>query len=202
VESVISAMESLLMTFHCTSSLTLLQAEARKKRVEEASFNDFDRSDAMRLSVSLAAIPLLKGIDASNAWSRWDLSPPRMQNGHRRYVGCFKRLGAMRTLLAVAQFPWPLQGIIACLDPRQEQIARIRDDLRQVAQLLVHDDLGLRPFHRSLFAFVTQLPEHEDYRNPHLHKALLWLQKEAPDYWRWAYIWKVEAALGDDAPLS
>ncbi len=108
---------------------------------------------------------------------------------------------AIMHLLAATQFPWPSQGIIACLDPRHEQIARIRDDLRQVAHLLVHDDLGLRPFHSSLFAFVMQLPEHQDYRKPHLHKALLWLQEEAPDYWRWAYTWKVEAALGNDAPL-
>src|SRR5258708_48095 len=107
---------------------------------------------------------------------------------------------AIMHLLAATQFPWPSQGIIACLDPRHEQIARIRDDLRQVAHLLVHDDLGLRPFHSSLFAFVMQLPEHQDYRKPHLHKALLWLQEEAPDYWRWAYTWKVEAALGNDAP--
>jgi hypothetical protein len=108
---------------------------------------------------------------------------------------------AIMHLLAATQFPWPSQGIIACLDPQHEQIARIRDALRQVVHLLVHDDLGLRPFHSSLFAFVTQLPEHQDYRNPYLSKALLWLQKEAPDYWRWAYTWKVEAALGNDAPL-
>jgi hypothetical protein len=109
---------------------------------------------------------------------------------------------AIMHLLAATQFPWPLQGILLCLDPRHEQIARIHNDWRQVAHLLVHDELGLRPFHSSLFAFVMQLREHQNYRNPYLHKTLLWLQKEAPDYWRWAYTWKVEAALGNDAPLN
>jgi len=109
---------------------------------------------------------------------------------------------AIMHLLAATQFSWPLQGILVCLDPRHEQIARIHNDWRQVAHLLVHDELGLRPFHSSLFAFVMQLPEHQNYRDPYLHKALLWLQEEAPDYWRWAYTWKVEAALGNDAPLN
>jgi hypothetical protein len=71
-----------------------------------------------------------------------------------------------------------------------------------VAHLLVQNDLGLLSFHSSIFAFVTHLPEHQDYRIPHLQMALLWLRKEAPDYWRWAYIWEIEAALGNDAPLS
>ncbi len=103
--------------------------------------------------------------------------------------------------LAATQFPWPSQGIIACLDPQHQQIARIREDLRQVAHLLVHDDLGLRPFHSSIFAFVTPLPEHQDYRIPHLKRALLWLRQEAPGYWRWAYTWQVEAKIGNDVPL-
>ncbi len=104
-------------------------------------------------------------------------------------------------LFAATQFPWPPQGIVACLDPQRQQIAHIRDNLRQVAHLLVHDDLGLRPFHSSIFAFVTDLPEHQEYRLPHLQKALLWLRQEAPDYWRWAYTWEIDAALGNDAPL-
>lgn len=105
-------------------------------------------------------------------------------------------------LFAVTQFPWPPQGIVACLDPQRQQIAHVRDNLRQVAHLLVHDDLGLLPFHSSIFAFVMSLPEHQEYRMPHLQKALLWLRKEAPDYWRWAYAWEIEATLGNDVPLS
>ncbi len=108
---------------------------------------------------------------------------------------------AIMHLLTATQFPWSSQGIIACLDPQRQQIAQVRDDLQQVAHLLVHDDLGQHPFHGSIFAFVTQLAEHQDYRIPYLQKALLWLQQEAPDYWRWAYTWQVEAALGNDAPL-
>ena len=109
---------------------------------------------------------------------------------------------AIMHLFAATQFPWPPRGIVACLDPQRRQIAHIRDDLRQVAHLLVQDDLGLLSFHSSIFSFVTHLPEHQDYRIPHLQMVLLWLRKEASDYWRWAYIWEIEAALGNDVPLS
>jgi len=84
---------------------------------------------------------------------------------------------AIMHLFASTQFPWPTQGIVACLDPQRQQIAHIRDDLRQVAHLLVQNDLGLLSFHSSLFAFVTSLPEHQEYRIPHLQKALLWLRQ-------------------------
>ncbi len=104
-------------------------------------------------------------------------------------------------LLAATHFSWPSQGLIACLDPEHHRIDQIRNDLRQVEHLLVHDDLGLRPFHSSVFAFVTQLPEHQDYCAPYLQKTLTWLQRDAPDYWRWAYIWQVESALGNDVSL-
>ena len=109
---------------------------------------------------------------------------------------------AIMHLFAATQFPWPAQGIVACLDPQRQQIAHVRDNLQQVAHLLVHDDLGLLPFHSSIFAFVTHLPEHQEYCIPYLQKALLWLQQEAPDYWRWAHTWEIEAALGNGAPLS
>ena len=109
---------------------------------------------------------------------------------------------AVMHLLAAAQFPWSSQGIIDCIDPDHQQISRIRDDLRQVKHLLVDDDIGLHPFHSSIFVFVTQLPEHQDYCTPHLQKALNWLRQVAPDYWRWAYTWQVESRLGNDVPLS
>ncbi|GHO88201.1 hypothetical protein KSZ_62070 [Dictyobacter formicarum] len=109
---------------------------------------------------------------------------------------------AIMHLFAASRFPWPSEGIIACLDPQRYQIAQVRDHLLQVRHLLVYGDLGLFPCHSSIIAFVSQLPEYQEYRKPHLQKARLWLQQEAPDYWRWAYMWEIEAALGNDAPLS
>src|SRR6202035_2617213 len=96
----------------------------------------------------------------------------------------------------------PKQGITTCLDPHHQNMARIREDLRHVTHLLIHDALGLRPFHSSIFAFVTQLPEHQIYRIPHLQKALLWLNQEAPVAWQWAHTWKIEAMLGNEAVLQ
>jgi hypothetical protein len=104
-------------------------------------------------------------------------------------------------LLAATQFPWPKQGITTCLDPRHQNIARIREDLRQVSHLLIHDTLGLRPFHSSIFTFVTQLSDHQIYATPHLQKTRDWLQRAAPAAWQWAYSWKIEAMLGNEEAL-
>lgn len=81
--------------------------------------------------------------------------------------------------MAASQYPWLSQGIVACLDPQRHQIAQIRDHLQQVRHLLVHDDLSLFPCHSSIFALVSQLPEHQDYRKPSLQKMLFWLQQTA-----------------------
>lgn len=104
-------------------------------------------------------------------------------------------------LLAATQFSWPKQGITTCLDPHHQNIARIREDLRQVTHLLIHDALGLRPFHSSIFAFVTLLSEHQVYYIPHLQKTRAWLHQEAPAAWQWAYTWKVEVMLGNEVVL-
>jgi hypothetical protein len=109
---------------------------------------------------------------------------------------------AIMHLFTVSQYPWPSESIVACLDPQRHQIAQIRKHLQQVSHLLVREDLGLFPCHSSIFAFVSQLPEHQDYRKPYLQKTLAWLQQEAPDYWCWAYTWEIEAALGNDTSLS
>lgn len=104
-------------------------------------------------------------------------------------------------LLARTQFSWPKQGITTCLDPHNQNTARIREDLRQVTHLLIHDALGLRPFHSSIFTFVTQLPEHQIYSSQHLQKTRRWLHQDAPTPWQWAYTWKIEVMLGNEEAL-
>lgn len=105
-------------------------------------------------------------------------------------------------LFAVCPFPWPRRDDVAkCIDPQGSRTSDILKTLRQVEHLLIPDRMGLRPFHSSLPAFITNLEEHRDYAQTHKQRALHWLQTEAPEYWRWAYEWIFAADLGDSQLL-
>jgi hypothetical protein len=104
-------------------------------------------------------------------------------------------------LLAATGFPWRREGIIACMDTQGQQMAQLRSALREINHLLVAGDLGLHPFHSSVFVFITELREHRESQNIYLERALVWLRQGAPEYWRWAHTWLIEAQLGDDTHL-
>jgi hypothetical protein len=69
MERFAGAMESFLRTFHCTGSSIRLK-ESKHSFIGETTPSGFYRSGAMRFQASLLAIPILLGIDASNAKSR------------------------------------------------------------------------------------------------------------------------------------
>lgn len=104
-------------------------------------------------------------------------------------------------LLAACGFTWPRQGVFDCLDPQGDRSAQVRSSLRQVRHMLIQDELGLKPFHGSLFAYVEGLAEYSEYREVMKRRALGWLQTNAPDYWRWAHEWVIKSDLGDDTDL-
>jgi hypothetical protein len=104
-------------------------------------------------------------------------------------------------LLAACRFPWTRQGLLECLDPEGHGRSNVRSALRQISHMLMQDELGLRAFHGSLLVFTQGLPEHEDYSSAMKSLALRWLRAAAPDYWRWAYEWTLEAELGNDEPI-
>lgn len=104
-------------------------------------------------------------------------------------------------LLAACRFPWPRQGILACMDPEGSHVGDIRRSLSEVGHLLVQDPLGFRPYHSSLLSFVCELSEHYDYAAVERKRARQWLLDRAPEHWRWAYTWILDAQLGDTRPL-
>jgi hypothetical protein len=108
---------------------------------------------------------------------------------------------AILHLLAANRFPWTKRGIFECLNPDGTGYPALNNSLRQVEHLLSDDGTGLRPFHASLLAFVEDLQEHADYRTAMRRNALNWLRRDAPEYLRWAYVWTLEADLGDDRAL-
>jgi hypothetical protein len=104
-------------------------------------------------------------------------------------------------LMAACGFTWPRQGLFDCLDPEGDKRPRVSTSLQQVRHMLVQDELGLKPFHGSLFVFVEGRAEHSDYREVMKRKALTWLKMKAPNYWRWAYEWILQSDLDDEAEL-
>jgi hypothetical protein len=104
-------------------------------------------------------------------------------------------------LFAATRFPWPKDGIVKCLDPAQRIVSQVFAALKQIEHLLLRTDLGFRPFHGSLLAFVSQLPEHADWSLILKGKALQWLRGPAPEHWAWAYTWHLSADMGDEEPL-
>lgn len=104
-------------------------------------------------------------------------------------------------LFAATQFPWQRYDLAVCLDSEEQQHAKIYEDLRQVIHLLTSGDLGLQPFHSSIISFIVQNEEYSDYKMVLLQKTLFWLQQKAPSYWTWAYLWLIEAQIGNDTAL-
>lgn len=104
-------------------------------------------------------------------------------------------------LFAACRFAWPLNGIIECCSPQVLNLTQIYDALRQTKHLMVQDALGLRPFHSSILVFIADKPDYEMYSRSIKQLALNWLHTSAPDYWKWAYEWLLEAELGNEQLL-
>lgn len=104
-------------------------------------------------------------------------------------------------ILSACPFPWPREGIFDAVDPSAQNRSRVRKSLCEVEHLLINSDMGLRPFHSSLYTFIEATSDHNDYIIIEKKRALNWLKKKAPLYWRWAYEWIIEAELGNKTPL-
>ena len=53
------------------------------------------------------------------------------------------------------------------------------------------------PFHSSIFAWVRERPDHAESYQALLPKIINWLAKNAPEYWRWGWLWLAKAQAGD-----
>ena len=101
-------------------------------------------------------------------------------------------------LIAATDFAWPRAGLLDCLDPGGVNRPSHTMALRLVEHLLRDDDLGLRPYHGSLVAFVRDREEYKRSEQELRRKALVWLSSPtAPDYLRWGQVWLLAADLGD-----
>lgn len=106
------------------------------------------------------------------------------------YRGLWVRLSADAKnalhMLAGSDFFWPSLGI-----------RQVLGDFSQIDHLLEPRNVGMVPFHPSIFAWVRERPDHAQSYQALLPKIINWLSNYAPEYWRWGWLWLSKAQAGD-----
>jgi NACHT domain len=112
----------------------------------------------------------------------------------RYYGGLWGRLPTeakkVLHLIAGSDFHWPADGLRKCAG-----------SLYEVDHLLEHRRTGLIPFHGSILAYARDQSDHVGAFEAVLPTVVRWLEREAPEYWRWAWLWIMRARSGDSAEL-
>jgi hypothetical protein len=93
-------------------------------------------------------------------------------------------------LIAGSDFHWPLDGLVKNFG-----------QIDEVDFLLEHRRIGILPFHGSILAFAREKANHNAVFASLLPRVVKWLKKEAPPYWRWGWLWLMQAKNGDTGPL-
>lgn len=100
-------------------------------------------------------------------------------------------------VLAGLEFGPPPFAMHDCFGRTDESLVAFTE----INHLLDYREIEVRPFHGSLFAFVRDLPEHDDTFPAHASDVLIWLKTGTPEYWHWAWLWITKAQLGDPSDL-
>lgn len=93
-------------------------------------------------------------------------------------------------MLAGSGFHWPSLGI-----------RQVLGDFSEIDHLLEPRRYGMVPFHSSVFAWVRERADHDEAYVALLPKIVAWLENDAPEYWRWGWLWLTKARAGDFADL-
>lgn len=113
---------------------------------------------------------------------------------HDYYQGLWVRLGASAKnalhMLAGSDFFWPGRGV-----------RQVLGDYSEIEFLLEPRNVGLVPFHASIFAWVRERQDHTESYAGLLPRITDWLANHAPEYWRWGWLWLARAQSGDYADL-
>ncbi len=104
-------------------------------------------------------------------------------------------------LVTACGFALPPDGIVRSLEHAGFSRGEAESGVREVGHLLEVCGGGVRPFHASLVVHVRKQPEHGPRRAPLLQATLRWLKESAPEEFRWAHAWALEADLGQPRQL-
>ena len=168
-------------------------------RAVASAFYDISQGLPLHLIYSFEAVAR-----TGNAVTAEDIAAlPACPTGDIRdyYRSFWERIGAKaRTILHVLaglEFGPPPFAMHDCFGRTDDSFLA----LDEINHLLDHRETEVRPFHGSLFAFVRDLPEQDDTFHAHASDVLIWIEKDAPEYWRWAWLWITKAQLGDPSDL-
>lgn len=100
-------------------------------------------------------------------------------------------------VLAGLKFGPPPFAMRQCFGDRSDDLAA----LDEINHLLDYQETEVHPFHASLFAFIRDLPSHKSCFSEYSSGVLKWLERDAPNYWKWAWLWITAAQRGDSSGL-
>jgi hypothetical protein len=104
-------------------------------------------------------------------------------------------------LFAACNSNWQKDWISACLEPNGYSPIDIAEGFKQIAHLTIENPLGIQPFHNSILVFIENQEDYKSYSSKLKGYAIGWLQEKAPDYWKWAYEWRLLSEMGDYQPI-
>jgi hypothetical protein len=168
--------------------------ERRSELISEISDAFFQVSQGHPLHLIYAYEQLVRSGTAVSADDVKALDPCPDGDIRTYYQGLWVRLSATAKnalhMLAGSGFYWPSLGI-----------RQVLGDFSEIDHLLEPRRFGMVPFHSSVFAWVRERQDHEESHVALLPKVVAWLESDAPEYWRWGWLWLTKARAGDFADL-
>jgi hypothetical protein len=93
-------------------------------------------------------------------------------------------------VVAGSDFHWPVGSLVKLFGP-----------ITEIDFLLDHRRSGLIPFHGSMLVFVRGRSDHKGIFQGLVPRIINWLKKDAPEFYRWGWLWLMQAKGGDARPL-
>ncbi len=164
--------------------------QRRSEMIDEIATAFFNISQGHPLHLIYAHESLIRAGRPTSA-DEIQLLPPCPDGDIRAYYqGLWVRLSAEAKnalhMLAGSDFFWPSLGI-----------RQVLGDFSQIDHLLEPRNVGMVPFHASIFAWVRERDDHAESYQALLPKIINWLANDAPEYWRWGWLWLAKAQAGD-----
>ena len=107
----------------------------------------------------------------------------------------------MLSLLAQFRWPWPISGIRQCMRRGDYSSGEVDNALSEIRYLLSQDSGPVTVFHTSLSWFVGEQPEFEEWKPRLTDTIVRWLENDAPDAYRRAHLWIIQASEQDTTEL-
>lgn len=183
--------------FQDTERPMILRVRGQQKRSDalaSISSSLFEVSQGHPLYLIYALGELVRTGKEINADKIKDLPPCPDGDIRSYYKALWVRLSATARnilhALAGSEFFWTDLGIRKCFG-----------DFSEIDFLLEPRNAGMIPFHPSIFAYVRDMPDHSKVYAALLPNIVSWLETQAPEYWRWGWLWLAQAEMDNFKPL-